>query len=92
MPTQDIAATFVSDGAETEGVIPEGEPFVITASDKMRVAWFQTEDGHEGFFAIAPDAARGWGFTVAACPRTRCLKWCLTRIERVEGEFDRRNS
>ena len=68
VPTRDIAATFVSDGAETEGVIPAGEPFVITASDKMRVAWFQTEDGHEGFFAIAPDAARGWGFTVGGVP------------------------
>ncbi len=68
VPTRDIAAIFASDGAETEGVIPAGEPFVITASDKTSVAWFQTEDGHEGFFAIAPDAARGWGFTVGGVP------------------------
>ena len=64
VPTQDIAATFVEGGAETEGVIPAGEPFVITASDKAGVAWFQTKDGREGYLAIAPDEARGWGFTV----------------------------
>ena len=64
VPTQDIAATFVEGGAETEGVIPAGEPFVITASDKTSVVWFQTEDGREGYLAIAPDEARGWGFTV----------------------------
>ncbi len=64
VPTQDIAATFVEGGAETEGVIPAGTPFIITASDKMSVAWFQTEDGREGYLAIAPDEARGWGFTV----------------------------
>ena len=64
VPTQDIAATFVEGGAETEGVIPAGEPFVITASDKTSVVWFQTEDGREGYLAIAPDEARGWGSTV----------------------------
>ena len=68
VPTRDIAATFVENGAETEDVIPAGTAFVITASDKTSVVWFQTEDGREGFFPIAPDEARGWGSTVDGVP------------------------
>ena len=68
VPTQDIAATFVENGAETKDVIPAGTAFVITASDKTSVVWFQTEDGREGFFPIAPDEARGWGSTVDGVP------------------------
>ena len=68
VPTQGIAATFVENGAETEGVIPAGTPFIITASDKTSVAWFQTGDGREGYLAIAPDTQRGWGNTVNGIP------------------------
>ena len=92
MPTRDIAATFVENGAETEDVIPAGTAFVITASDKTSVVWFQTEDGREGFFPIAPDEARGWGFTVGGVPEGELLKWCPTRIEWAKGELHRWSS
>ena len=81
VPTQDIAATFVSDGAETEGVIPAGTAFVITASDKTSVVWFQTEMAARAFSPSPPTRRAAGAVPWAACPRTNCLKWCLTRIE-----------
>ena len=73
-PTQDIAATFVDGGAQTEGAIKAGERFVITASDKVSVAYFRTEDGREGFFSIVPDE-RGWGFEVNGVPEDELFDW-----------------
>ena len=73
-PTQNIAATFVEDGGQTEGEIAAGTRFVITASDKTSVAWFQTEDGREGYFSIAPDEERGWGCTVNGVPESELFE------------------
>ena len=73
-PTQNIAATFVEDGGQTESEIAAGTRFVITASDKTSVAWFQTEDGREGYFSIAPDEERGWGCTVNGVPESELFE------------------
>ena len=74
LPTQDIAATFVADGVQTEGAIPAGTRFIVTASDKVSVVWFETEDGREGFFAIAPDTEAGWGSLVNGIPEGRLFE------------------
>ena len=83
VPTQDIAATFVEGGAETEGVIPAGD-----ALRHHRLGQDQrglVPDGGWPRRAISPSpptrraaGALPW----AARPRTSCSKWCLTRIEK----------
>ena len=64
-PLKPIPATFVDeDGMETKGEIAEGEPFMVTASDKTSVLWFITEDGRTGYFNIQPNEEQGWGYLV----------------------------
>ena len=35
-----------------EGTLPVGARLIITASDGTSVAWFETEDGREGYLSI----------------------------------------
>lgn len=72
--TREVSATFVEDGAEVEGTLPVGARLIITASDGTSVAWFETEDGREGYLSIAPDAQRGWGSTVDGVPEDDVFK------------------
>lgn len=55
----EIPATFTDDGVASAGVIAAGEKLVITASDKISVAYFAMEDGRTGYLSIAPDTESG---------------------------------
>lgn len=61
---QDIPATFFGEEGEEDGILRAGEKLLISGSDKIAVAYFQTEDGRFGFFQIAPDTVNGWGLTI----------------------------
>ena len=61
---QDIPVTFFGEEGEEDGVLYAGEKVLISGSDKIAVAYFQTEDGRYGFFDIRPDTASGWGLTI----------------------------
>lgn len=63
----EIPATFTDDGVESAGVIAAGEKLVITASDKISVAYFAMEDGRTGYLSIAPDT-ESWGSLVNGIP------------------------
>lgn len=63
----EIPATFTEDGAENAGVIAAGEKLVITASDKLSVAYFTMEDGRTGYLSIAPNT-ESWGSLVNGVP------------------------
>ena len=41
-----------------------GDKLVITASDKATRAYFETQDGRQGYLEIAPNAEQGWGWLV----------------------------
>lgn len=73
-PTQDIAATFIDGNGQSEGAIGAGTRFVITASDKVSIAYFETEDGRAGTLSIAPDVQNGWGFTVNGIPESELFE------------------
>ena len=63
-PLQDIPVTFVTEGEESEGVIKAGEKFMVIASDKVSVVYFEMQDGRTGYFAVEPDTETGYGVKI----------------------------
>ena len=61
---QEAKATFQNEGKESEGALQVGDKLVITASDKATRAYFETQDGRQGYLEIAPNAEQGWGWLV----------------------------
>lgn len=45
----------------SEATLKAGDAFVVTASDKVSIVYFETADGVKGSFAIEPDLDYGWG-------------------------------
>ncbi len=91
--TREVSATFVEDGAEVEGTLPVGARLIITASDGTSVAWFETEDGCEGYLSIAPDAQRGWGSTVDGVPEDdRVQNGAVCGVRKGKTRLERRHS
>lgn len=62
VPTQPISVQFL-DGSE--GSIETGEAFLVTASDKESIVYFETKTGKTGSFEIQPDTQNGWGSLIA---------------------------
>ena len=58
IPTKAIEVEL-EDGSA--GTLEAGEAFLVTASDKVGIVYFETKDGKKGSFAIAPDEEMGWG-------------------------------
>lgn len=65
---QEIDVVFVCDGEETAGTLKPGEKLAITATDKVSMAQFTTEDGLEGYVKIEPDTETGWGHKIGGVP------------------------
>jgi len=45
----------------SDGTLKAGDEFVVTASDKLSIVYFETAEGVKGSFAIEPDLDYGWG-------------------------------
>ena len=61
---QEAKAMFQNEGKESEGALQVGDKLVITASDKATRAYFETQDGRQGYLEIAPNTEQGWGWLV----------------------------
>lgn len=70
----EIPVNFMTDSLDSAGVIAPGEKLVITASDKLTVAYFAMEDGRMGYFSIAPDA-ESWGSLVNGVPEDEVFEF-----------------
>lgn len=55
---KDLPVTL-EDGSEA--VLPAGEQFLVSRSDKISTVYFQTIGGLKGSFKIEPDVEYGWG-------------------------------
>lgn len=70
VPMVDIDVDF--DGVA--GKLHPGERFMVTASDKVSIVWFVTEDGRVGSFPIEPDPV-GWGSLVGGVSEYDCFEY-----------------
>ena len=69
-PVVDIDVDF--NGAA--GQLHPGERFMLTASDKISIVYFVTEDGRTGSFPIAPDPGE-WGSLVGGVNEYECFEY-----------------
>lgn len=66
----DLNATYYdydNEGFEEDCVLPAGTRLLITATDKLEVAYL-TIDGQSGHMNVTPNAENGWGWIVSGVP------------------------
>ena len=72
IPTIQIPVKL-ADGSD--GVLEPGEKFVVTASDRESIVYFETQDGKTGSISVEPDAEYGWGFLVNGEKEENCFEF-----------------
>ena len=82
VPTRDIAATFVETARRQRASSPRARP--LSSPPRTRPAWSGSRRRMAARASSpSPPTRRAAGaLPWAACPRTSCLKWCPTRIEK----------